>query len=181
MTDDRARKALEHIIDLIIPNLAAFATWEYQVIDATPGPPVKLDLLPTTGGTVTNPFGPLTGLTLWPGPDGGVAVPSPGKLVRVRFANGDPSKPEVCGLDPTDTPSVVYQFGLQVLLGSSAATPVALATPITVLDTALGVWAAAVAGALQSAGFPIAGPEATFQTALTTAIAATPATLTKAT
>jgi hypothetical protein len=125
---DRAKAILERLFDLMLPTLAAYVTWEYQVIDATPGPPVVLDLLPTGTG---NPFGPLSRLTLWPGPDGGVAVPTPGKLVRVRFANGDPSKPEVCGLDPTDTPSIVYQYGLQVNVGSAAATPLALAIPVT--------------------------------------------------
>jgi hypothetical protein len=175
---DRGKRALERIIGALLPTLAAYVTWDYTVLAARPGPPVTVDLVTTD---TANPFGPLTNITLWPGPDGGVAVPTAGKLVRVRFTNGDQTKPEICGLDPTDTPAIVYQFGLQVLLGSAAATPIALALPITTLDTALGVWAAAVATALQSAGFPITAPTATLQTAILAAITATPTVLTKAT
>jgi len=175
---DRGKQALERIIFSLLPTLAAYVTWEYTVLAARPGPPVTVDLVTTNA---KNPFGPLTNLTLWPGPDGGVAVPTVGKLVRVRFTNGDQTKPEICGLDPTDTPAIVYQFGLQVLIGSAAATPVALATPITTLNTALQAWAAAVAGALSTLGQPIAGPTGIFDTAIGVASAATPATLTKAT
>jgi hypothetical protein len=139
---DRAKAILERLFDLMLPTLAAYVTWEYQVIDATPGPPVVLDLLPT--GT-TNPFGPLSRLTLWPGPDGGVAVPTPGKLVRVRFANGDPSKPEVCGLDPTDTPSIVYQYGTLVQIGTAAAAPLTPSTYAVALEAALAAFATACA------------------------------------
>jgi hypothetical protein len=149
MTADRGRAALEKLVGLILPNLAAYVVWEYQVIAATPGPPVVLDLLPT--GT-SNPFGPLSSVTLWPGPDGGVAVPTPGKLVRLRFANGDKTKPEVCGLDPTDTPTVVYQYGALVQIGTAGAAPLATGPSYTAMLTALvgglnGVPAGPVSGA----------------------------------
>ena len=134
MADDRGRQSLERILLLLLPNLAAYITWEYVVLAATPGPPVILDLAPT--GT-TNPFGPLSNITLWPGPDGGVAVPTPGKRVRLRFTNGDKTKPEVCGLDPTDTPTVVYQFGALIQIGSSAAAPLATGPSYTAMLSAL--------------------------------------------
>ena len=174
---DRGKQALQRLIQLLLPALSAFVPWEYQVLSATPGPPVTLDLFPVGSG---NPFGPLSGVTLWAGPDGGLAVPAPNSTVLVRFNNGDPTKPAVCGLDPSTAPTIVYQYGTLVQIGTAAAAPLVLALPYAGLLAALETMAATMTAAITPP--PVTLPDVVAAviaiggagTALGTAIAALP-------
>lgn len=175
VTMDRLRSALEGVNQALNPRQAYALVWEYRVIAAQPGPPVTIDCSAVDAQTQALLPATLSGLTLWPGPSGFVAVPQPGSLVRVAFANGDPSKPMVVGLDPSGTPLLVMGFVETVIqLGDQSAAPltpaawaVALAADLTIFATAL---AAAAVGPLA----PIAAPA----TALETALAALPPALT---
>jgi hypothetical protein len=119
MATDRGRAALHKLVLLLIPELAGYVQWTYQVLAVYPGPPVTLDL---KAMAPSNPFGTtLAGVTMWPGPDGGVCIPTVGKLVMVRF--NDTLTPAVCGIDPTDTPAIVYQYGAQIQIGDATAAP----------------------------------------------------------
>lgn len=141
---DRLFQALRRVNDAINPRLAFSMTWEYQVIIAEPGPPVKIDcevLDPETAGVLPQQ---LVGIVMWPGPSGFVAQPAPGTVVRIGFVNGDPSKPFVAGLDPNSQPMLVMGFAPIIQLGSAAAEPLtkaawaeALATTLTTFATGL--------------------------------------------
>jgi len=54
------------------------------------------------------PLPSLDRITLWPGPSGAYAVPAAGTSVRVAFADGDPTKPMIVGLDPASAPTMIY-------------------------------------------------------------------------
>jgi hypothetical protein len=109
---DRLREALEGVVSQIMPRIAAslavYMRWEYTVAGVTPGPPVLISGVPAS---TTCPFGPLANITLWPGADGGYAIPAPGSLVLVEFHDGSPAKPAVCGLDPNVPPLVTFLGG----------------------------------------------------------------------
>lgn len=111
VTPDRLLDALRRVNRSLNPNVAYAMVWEYRVIAATPGPPVKIDceaVDPETEGVLPQQ---LAGMVLWPGPSGCIAVPQPGTLVRIQFVNGDPSKPTVVGLDPNSSPLLVMLDG----------------------------------------------------------------------
>lgn len=173
---DRLGSSLAAIQRAQLPRLPFLAVWEYRVIAFTPGPPVTIDCQAIDPDAIATLPPTLVGVTLWPGPSGFVAVPTIGSIVRVQFINGDPSKAAIVGLDPNVQPTLVFGYAPVIELGDVTASPLAKAGPLTTLYTALGVWAAAVSGALSAAGFPIAAPEAAFQAALTTATTATPTT-----
>jgi hypothetical protein len=111
--------------------------------------------------------------TMWGAP-GMAAKFTPGTTVAVRFLEGDPTQAVVDLYDGTLPIELDLNATTLVKLAGGAA-PIALAPPLLTFLQALGVWAGAVSGALSSAGFPIAGPESTFQTALSAAQQATPA------
>jgi hypothetical protein len=139
MATDRGRAALHKLVLLLIPELAGYVQWTYQVLAVYPGPPVTLDL---KAMAPSNPFGTtLAGVTMWPGPDGGVCIPTVGKLVMVRF--NDTLTPAVCGIDPTDTPAIVYQYGGVVQVGDATAVPLAKSQAVENLIIALGTFSGA--------------------------------------
>jgi hypothetical protein len=77
------------------------------------------------------PLPDLSAITLWPGPSGAYAVPLPGSSVRVSFADGDPTKPMIVGLDPANTPLAVFAHaGVSVELGDATAVPLAKSAPV---------------------------------------------------
>ena len=116
---------------------------------------------------------------------GAVSMLAPSQEVFVVFENADPTLPRVIGYSLANGLPLTATYDAKTLLaiGPTAAAiqvaggvvPVALATPLTTFLDALKTWSVAVAGALSTAGFPIAGPQATLVTAITTAEAATPA------
>lgn len=174
---DRLKASLSKIVNgSLLKDLIFLAEWEYQVASVTLGPPVKIDCVAIDPSTLE--FLPPTqqGITLWPGPSGFVAVPPPGSIVRIGFANGDSTKPMVRGLDPNATNVLVYAFGTEVQIGDATATFLAKAAPLTTFLGALQTWSAAVAAALSSAGFPIVAAQAALVSAISTAISATPCT-----
>jgi hypothetical protein len=173
---DRMREAFEGINEALNPRQVFALTWEYSVIAAKPGPPVTIDCAVVDTETSAHLPSQLTGLVLWPGPSGFVAVPQPKSIVRIGFINGDPSKPFVEGLDPNSTPLLVMGFATLIQFGDQGATPVAKATPLVTFLGALQTWAVAVAGALSSAGFPIVAPQAALVAAIASASSSTPAT-----
>ena len=105
---DRFRASQEAILSGFLTSQAAYARWEYRVAGVTPGPPVTVSGVPVD--PVRCPFGPLANITLWPGPDGGYAVPAAGSLVLVEFHDGNVAKPAVCGLDPS-VPAALTTLG----------------------------------------------------------------------
>lgn len=132
---------------------AVFLKWEYVVVSATPGPPVLISGQPVN---LSCPFGPLANITLWPGPSGSYAVPTPGSKILVEFHEGSPSKPAVCGLDPSSVPA-------PITLGAGE-TPIALSEFIDIFINAFTTAApvsgdggaaiqTAVVAALTSAGY----------------------------
>ena len=96
---DRFRASQEAILSGFLTSQAAYARWEYRVSGVTAGPPVTVSGVPVDATRC--PFGNLANITLWPGPDGGYAVPAMGSLVLVEFHDGNVAKPAVCGLDPS--------------------------------------------------------------------------------
>lgn len=122
-------------------------------------------------------------ISAW-GQAGDTAKYTPSTVVRLSFIEGDETQPIVDAFQPGTLPierdidaTGVVNIGATApltALGGGAA-PVALSPPILTLNAALGVWAAAVAAALSSAGFPIAGPTGTLAAAITTAAGGTPA------
>lgn len=169
-TPDRGRAALKKLVDLLLPELAGHVPWTYEVMAVYPGPPVTLDL---KAMAANNPFGTtLGGVTLWPGPDGGVALPNVGKLVIVRF--NDAVAPAVCGLDPTDTPTIVYQYGTVVQIGDATAVPLAKALSVENLIVALTTFATSCEGSIAD---PVLEAAATALLSALTPITATVPTL----
>jgi hypothetical protein len=110
-TTDRLQSCLRGINAALNPRQVFALTWEYQVIAASPGPPVKIDCQVLDPETSAHLPAQLTQLVLWPGPSGCIAVPQPGSIVRIGFVNGDPSKPMVVGLDPAGSPLLVMLAG----------------------------------------------------------------------
>jgi hypothetical protein len=94
-----------------------------QSVSATP--PITVDAVPAGA----SPFGPISGIKLWPGTDGSVAVPAVGSLVELTFAEGDKGKARIVGLDPDQVPTIVY-------LGNAPGEFVALASRVAQLQTA---------------------------------------------
>jgi hypothetical protein len=88
-------------------------------------PPITVDAIPAGA----SPFGPISGIKLWPGTDGSVAVPAVGSLVELTFAEGDKGKPRIVGLDPDQVPTMVF-------VGNAAGEFVALASRVAALQTA---------------------------------------------
>lgn len=100
---DRLLSSLARIVATFAPVLR-FARWEYRVQVVSATPPITVDAIPAGA----SPFGPISGIKLWPGTDGSVAVPAVGSLVELTFAEGDPGKPRIVGLDPDQEPTMVY-------------------------------------------------------------------------
>jgi hypothetical protein len=166
---DRLQSALRGVNQALNPRQVFAMTWEYTVIDATPGPPTKIDCQVVDGETSAHLPQQLTQLVLWPGPSGIVAVPQPGSIVRIGFVNGDPTKPFVAGLDPNGTPLMVMGFvELTMQLGDASAQPLAQAQWITELTTAL----TALASGLAALTTPPLTPVGTVGTAFGTALGA---------
>ena len=149
MSEDRLLAAVEAIVAKSLPQLRYLGTWDYTVQVANPGPPVTIE------ATSLDPsMPPISGVPVRPGPDGGFAVPSPGDVVCVAFANPlNPKRrrPYIVSLDPSSIPlSATLDAKALVAIGASApltkigaaAAPVALAagveTCIGTIATALG-------------------------------------------
>lgn len=133
---DRFRVAAETLFSLILPRvtaaLAPYAKWEFRVTQVTPvpvptppippatAPGIELTLpimISATPLSAACPYGQQTGLsniTLWPGPDGSIAVPQVGSTVLVEFHEGNPAKPAVCGFDPQNPPQLVMLAGATI-------------------------------------------------------------------
>lgn len=141
-TPDRLQGALRRVNEALNPREVFALVWEYAVIVARPGPPVTIDVEAVDTETTAHLPAQIAGLVLWPGPSGFVAQPPPGSIVRVAFANGDPGKAMVVGLDPNATPILTFGFVTATMqLGDQSAQPVAHA-----------VWLAGVVAALQTFG-----------------------------
>lgn len=101
---DRLRASLRTILEEMLPELLAYAHWEYRVQSVSgsvPGP-IKIT------AKATDPRVPdAVSIVLRPGPSGGVAIPIVGSSVLIGFANGDYAKAYVFSLDPNAQPSEV--------------------------------------------------------------------------
>jgi hypothetical protein len=140
---------MERLFDLMLPFLSYMVPWEFTVVAATPSPTpplVTLDLVAVDLARCPVPI--LNAIPLWPGPSGAVAVPAIGTIALVRFADGNPTKPRVCGLDANAIPTLVeaYSSGL-VQVGDATAQPVAHATWVANLQGDLVAFASSMGGA----------------------------------
>jgi len=158
---DRMRDALSGISRALNPDQVFAMTWEYSVIDAKPGPPTVIDCAVIDPETSAHLPSQLTGLVLWPGPSGFVAVPAPNSVVRIGFVNGDPSKPIVVGLDPNSTPVTVMGFAGLLQLGDASAQPVAHALWLSEVVAALQTFAGALSASVTLANVIACGPTLT--------------------
>ena len=173
---DRLSGAFLRIIKALLPRLIYFGTYEYRVLDATPGPPTMIDCVAVDPDVATILPANLNQLTLWPGPSGAVAVPAPGTTVRIAFANMDPSKPMVVGLDPATPPLIVQMYAATTIqLGDVLGTPLAKTVPVAAYAAALvaagstppvtlpelATWAAAVTAASTALGTAMTTPAGT--------------------
>lgn len=133
MSEDRLLAAVEALVAKSLPQLRYLGTWDYTVQAANPGPPVTIE------ATSLDPsMPPISGVPVRPGPDGGFAVPSPGDVVCVAFANPlNPKqrRPYIVSLDPSSIPlSATLDAKASVAIGASApltkigAVPAPLAT-----------------------------------------------------
>jgi len=142
MAGDRLLTAFARIIDLLQPRLLYLATWEYRVVSVSGTGPVTVSARAVASSC---PLPDLSAITLWPGPSGAYAVPVPGSSVRVSFADGDPTKPMIVGLDPANTPLAVYAHaGVSVELGDASAALLAKAVPVAADMAALSTALAAL-------------------------------------
>ena len=172
MAGDRLLTAFARIIDLLQPRLLYLAVWEYRVVSVSGTGPVTVSARAVASSC---PLPDLSAITLWPGPSGAYAVPVPGSSVRVSFADGDPTKPMIVGLDPANTPLAVYvHAGVSVELGDATAAPLAKAAPVAADMASIVTQLAALTA---FAGFCL-GPTPAQLTALTDANAATALVLT---
>lgn len=123
----------------------------------------------------------------WAGVPGFSAQMQPGAVVFVVFDFTTPGQPQpiLCAYDQTGLPvKASYDAQAELDLGPSAlavniaggsAGYAACAAPIVTFLGALQTWSVAVAGALSSAGFPIATAQANLTAAITNASSTTPA------
>ena len=171
MAADRLLASFARIIDLLQPRLLYLAVWEYQVVSVSGTGPVVVSARAVAPSC---PLPALDAITLWPGPSGAYAVPVAGTSVRVAFADGDPAKPMIVGLDPAATPISVYAHaGTLVELGDATAVPLAKAAPVAADMVALSGTLTALATFAPTC---VTAPPGT-SAALVSAIAATQATL----
>lgn len=171
MAADRLLTAFARIIDLLQPRLLYLAIWEYRVVSVSGTGPVKISARAVASSC---PLPELSDIALWPGPSGAYAVPLPGTSVRVAFADGDPTKPMIVGLDPAATPISVYAHASALVeLGDALAVPLAKASPVAADMVAL---ASALAALATFAPTCVTAPPGT-SAALVAAIAAAQATL----
>ena len=140
---DRAKASLETLFRLMLPRLAYMVQWEGVVLLATPpvpspafasalfqGPAVFL-VPAMVNVQLTDPdalsvFGPTFNtipISIWGDASGFVCVPTVGSLVRVGFANADPSKPYIAGTDPTVLPTVSAGVVLRAMMAAGLPTP----------------------------------------------------------
>ena len=172
MAADRLLASFARIIDLLQPRLLYLAAWEYQVVSVSGTGPVVISARAVAPSC---PLPALDAITLWPGPSGAYAVPVAGSSVRVAFADGDPAKPMIVGLDPAATPISVYAHaGTLVELGDALAVPLAKAAPVSADMAAI----VAQLGALSTFAATCVGPTPLQLTALTDQNAATALVLT---
>jgi len=168
---DRLLASFARIIDLLQPRLLYLAAWEYQVVSVWGTGPVVISARAVAPSC---PLPALDAIALWPGPSGAYAVPVAGSSVRVAFADGDPAKPMIVGLDPAATPISVYAHaGTLVELGDALAVPLAKAAPVAADMTALS----SALGALTTFAAACVGPSPAQLSALTAANAAAQATI----
>jgi len=168
---DRLLASFARIIDLLQPRLLYLAVWEYQVVSVSGTGPVVISARAVAPSC---PLPALDAITLWPGPSGAYAVPVAGTSVRVAFADGDPAKPMIVGLDPANTPIAVYAHaGVSVELGDATAAALAKAAPVAADMTALS----SALGALTTFAAACVGPSPAQLSALTTVNAAAQATI----
>ena len=186
MAADRLLASFARIIDLLQPRLLYLAAWEYQVVSVSGTGPVVVSARAVAPSC---PLPALDAITLWPGPSGAYAVPVAGSSVRVAFADGDPAKPMIVGLDPAATPISVYAHaGTLVELGDALAVPLAksaaVAADMTALSSALGAlstFAAACVGPSLAQLSALTTANTAAQTTIATQAALMPTTKTRAT
>ena len=171
---DRLRTAVESLVLSVLPELRYLGVWDYTVVSATAGSPVTIE---ATSNDPAMP--PISGVPLRPGPDGGTAVPLPGAVVAVAFANpfnARTRRPYVVSLDPSALPaSATIDATLQVNIGPTAAVTEIGKVP---LPLASGPATVAAVSGLGAATSPSSLSDATAWTlvgAACTALAAIPA------
>ena len=171
---DRFRAAFLSLVRSVAPQLLYLGVYEYRIVTAQAAT-IPGDITWAISGVpadaaLSTLLPPLANVSMWPGPVWGYSVPAPGSIARVGFVNADPAKPYVQGLGPTAPP-------ISVVLGSPAATPVALAVP---LAAAVAAASASAESAAQAGDGGVAAFTA-FAASMTIAAAAYTAKIVKAT
>jgi hypothetical protein len=147
--DDRLAKALASILAALLPTIAYYAIYEYRVLVAKPLAPPPTPVLSGRSVTVdcvaidppvlaTFPR-ELSGLVIWPGPSGLVAIPAVGSLVRVGFVNGSPARPYIQGLDPAGIPTGSSMLSFASSLSTAVSTPQCAAAGLLLLQELTGI------------------------------------------
>lgn len=168
--NDRIQASVRKIVRETLPTIRFLGTYEYTV-EATSGT--------TCSGSPTDDSQGLPPMALWPMRScvcGGTAIPSVGMSCLVTFANGDPSRPIVVGIEGPPE-AAIYDATVEVIVGRSssivslgpAPEPLALGTPLATALTELGTLFATLATAAASTATWNAGLGSTTPAALTAA------------
>ncbi len=111
---DRLLVALRALIRAELPQLTYFGVYDYSIQSASGS---TVDVTPND---TTQPLPAMSGVPLIPSLVGQVVVPNSGTC-RIRFVNGDPTRPVCVGIQSTPSTSTVDATG-QLNIGPSAAT-----------------------------------------------------------
>lgn len=109
-------EAYAEIIRAVFPSLAYLGVWEYRVVTQSGE---RLNLQPAR---VASGMPDLRAVPVRPGVSGVKSVVTPGELVLVCFADGDPSRPQVFAHDHADAPG---WMPLEFQIGGPLALPMA--------------------------------------------------------
>lgn len=133
---DRLRSAILTVLDSLLPRLQYGFVWSYRVVFVSSTPPITIDARAISEDA---PMPDISQMLLWPGPSGAVAVPQVGSRIRLAFADGNPAKPMIIGLDPEAPPTLTF-------LGGAIGSPVArVGDTVTITQTEINT-AVMVAG-----------------------------------
>jgi hypothetical protein len=188
LVQDRLQSQIENILTLMLPRvlgpkLGCYVPWLYRVLTVTPAvpgaAPVLISGVPVN--LLSNPYGPLANIALYPGPTGSISIPTVGAHVLVAFAEGNTNYPYVFATDPL-VPPLSVQLG-----GALAIEPIALAPGAIAAFGALGTFMGALQAALVDplntspnlVGAALAPATGTATAAMTAAAAAVPSLITK--
>lgn len=114
---DRLLTSIRALIRAEMPTSTFEAVYEYTVTNSTP---TTLDCQPTDPSL---PLPTLNGIPIGSLSESGLGQPDNGALCLIEFANGDPTRPFVSGLNPMNK-TVTIDASQLVNIGASASNPI---------------------------------------------------------